>query len=964
MGNRNKASGKRASQGFGSLFHFDGLLWAFLVVGWTLIFASATLALQRNSQQWLPVRIQSQVAVDYSVEDIEIPRLAPVRQQVIEVVKQDALAARLPATPVSSAKPTATSLSLSGLIFRHTPTLTPQPTPTLMAVSAGGPYNGREGFPISLVARVSGPVATNIIYNWDLDNDGAFDDAAGASTTVVFDDEGDYKVAVQVVDATGLTVKAASMVHVQNMPPIVNAGRDKYAGEGEEISFVASVRDPGRDELQYYWDFGDGTRVDNSLRTRHTYADDGDYSVHFRAADNDGGVTDVAVVAHISNLPPTVEAGADREVNEGDSITLTAFAADPGVHDTLRYEWDFDYDGATFTPDALGQTVSSVYPDGPALMVAAVRAIDQDGGEAIDTVNVRVANLAPRILGVTNDGPVGEGSPLTLAVSATDVVSDALTYTFDWDGDGNPDGSSRQSTVSHTWQDEGDYPVSILIDDGDSAQVVTITTVSVYNMNPTAIAGPPVVGFEGSSITFGGGRSTDPGALDTLSYVWDFGDGNPMAESVTTTHSYADNGFYTATLTVRDNDGGSGTAAVAVAVLNANPDVAVDEGLSVDEGIPFQITASVSDPGAADVLRFAWDFDFDGGDFHKDAEGTTSVTLMYPDGPDTHQIAFRARDDDYPYPTDNGGQIGESIRPIHIKVNNVAPVPKAGGPYYAHPGYGLTLSGSGTDVQADDLTYAWNLDGDGNFETIGQSPTYTWGVSGIYTVALRVTDKDGASRDDAAQVSIGNRVPTVDAGGHYTATEGITLTLMGHAVDPDADHLTYTWDVNHDGVGDLIGSDVGYVWPDDGDYTVTLKVEDGWDSVEDVATVKVSNALPVAHAHGPYSATIGVPLTLTGTANDVLSDTLTFAWDLDGDPGFEVPGAVVTHTWSSTGTYTVSLEVRDDDNGQGVDTTTVNVNTVVPLAWSGIVYLLIRRRPGVRRRMETRQHADSYSHGC
>jgi PKD repeat protein len=90
--------------------------------------------------------------------------------------------------------------------------------------------------------------------------------------------------------------------------------------------------------MHHYWDLGDGTQVDNSLRTRHTYADDGEYSVLFRATDNDGGVTDVVLIAHIGNLPPTVEAGPDREVNEGDSITFTGLASDPGVQDALSYD--------------------------------------------------------------------------------------------------------------------------------------------------------------------------------------------------------------------------------------------------------------------------------------------------------------------------------------------------------------------------------------------------------------------------------------------------------------------------------------------------------------------------------------------------------------------------------------------------------------------------------------------------
>ena len=58
---------------------FDGLLLVFLVVGWLLIFASATLALRRNPQRWLPVELVPQVSADYSVDAAELSRLAPVR---------------------------------------------------------------------------------------------------------------------------------------------------------------------------------------------------------------------------------------------------------------------------------------------------------------------------------------------------------------------------------------------------------------------------------------------------------------------------------------------------------------------------------------------------------------------------------------------------------------------------------------------------------------------------------------------------------------------------------------------------------------------------------------------------------------------------------------------------------------------------------------------------------------------
>ena len=53
-------------------------------------------------------------------------------------------------------------------------------------------------------------------------------------------------------------------------------------------------------------------------------------------------------------------------------------------------------------------------------------------GRSDYTLRVRVNNVAPWIVSVRDDGPVGEGSPLTLEVEAADVGSDVLRYGFDW----------------------------------------------------------------------------------------------------------------------------------------------------------------------------------------------------------------------------------------------------------------------------------------------------------------------------------------------------------------------------------------------------------------------------------------------------------------------------------------------------------------------------------------------------
>jgi len=919
-----------------SIFRVDALLLVFLLAGGSLIFATATLGLRRNVQKWLSVDLMPPASANYGVDIAEASRLAPVQPQIIEAVRQDARTVDtfIASTPVEP-------------LAKATPTSTLGPTPTLaasyvLAVSIGGPYIGNEGSPISLVGEGVSRMPETISYRWDLDDDGLYDDAAGILASVVFYDEGEYTIGIHASDQTGSVATDTTTVSVSNLPPIVSTGGDRYSNEGDEISFSATVSDPGHDVLFYYWDFGDGTEATGTLSPLHTYPDNGNYIVSLRVEDNDGGVTHGSFIAYVGNLPPVADAGPDQATNEGDSISFSGVAADPGIFDTLTYAWDLNYDGLNFTPDVSGPTVSTVYRDGPATIVAALRVRDNDGGQAIDAVNVTVGNVAPIIVSVTNDGPVGEGSALTLVVSATDVGSDTLAYAYDWENDGSFDAVNQLSTIAHTWYNQGSYTVGILADDGDGGQSFITATVSAYNVAPIAVAGPSVARLEGAPVTFDASASSDPGIYDALTYLWNFGDGSPLATGITRTHTYIDNSVYGVTLTVTDDSSATDNDSVAVTIHNANPIAEAGSNQTLNEGEVLNLTGSAGDPGIGDVLTFTWDFNYDGISFDEDATGI-SANRTYPDGPANYVVAFRARDDDYPYPTGGGGEIGERIDTLQVTVNNLPPIADAGGPYTANiEGQPVALSGSGLDVPADTLTYAWDLDDDSTFDLTGQTVITAWNEAGIYTVTLRVTDDDGGAGFDTARVIVGNVPPTAEAGGPYTGYEGSPIVLTGTGSDLNNDPLTYTWDLDYDTIFETPGQVVTYTWPDDGVYTVTLRVEDGRGGIaNDDAVVWVSNTPPTADAGGPYTATLGIPAILVGSGTDVPSDTLTYAWDLDSDSIFEAPGQVVTYTWMSSGTYIVVLQVDDGDGGITTDTTTVDVNSLSPLAWLGVPYYLV-----------------------
>ena len=90
-------------------------------------------------------------------------------------------------------------------------------------------------------------------------------------------------------------------------------------------------------------------------------------------------------------------------------------------------------------------------------------------------------------------------------------------------------------------------------------------------------------------------------------------------------------------------------------------------------------------------------------------------------------------------------------------VINDPPTVDAGGPYAVNEGSLVTLTATGTDPEGQPLTYAWDLDNNGTFETPGQSVVFnasTLTAPSSYTVKVQVTDNGGLTAVDEAIVNV------------------------------------------------------------------------------------------------------------------------------------------------------------------------------------------------------------------
>lgn len=100
------------------------------------------------------------------------------------------------------------------------------------------------------------------------------------------------------------------------------------------------------------------------------------------------------------------------------------------------------------------------------------------------------------------------------------------------------------------------------------------------------------------TVQFSSAGTSDPDEGQSLTYLWDFGDGGTSTQE-NPEHVYATAGDYAATLTVTDDTGRSGVVSVDVVVGNTAPTVTLDlpvDGGFIDAGETVRYSVSVEDP--------------------------------------------------------------------------------------------------------------------------------------------------------------------------------------------------------------------------------------------------------------------------------------------------------------------------------------------------------------------------------
>jgi hypothetical protein len=331
-------------------------------------------------------------------------------------------------------------------------------------------------------------------------------------------------------------------------------------------------------------------------------------------------IDSIEMVVYHGNSPPTADAGGPYSVNEGGSVVLSGAASSDPDGDALTYAWDLD-DNGTFETPGITPTFSAAAIDGPATRTVRLRVTDPDGESSTDTATVNVLNVAPSVAAANGIVTVNEGSTATNTGTFSDPApADVVTVSAST-------GTLLQGAATWSWsRPAGDGPstlfVTITATDDDGGSSTASFTVEVQNLPPvisTVTNTGPIA--EGGTATIAV-SATDPGG-DPLTYTYNCGNGTPpFLSGASAACTYGDDGSYTVTVEVADDDGGVSAASTVVAVTNVAPTPILDTAGAVSfpggdafmgrKGVEQSHAAQASDPGSDD-LTFSW---FGGGAVH------------------------------------------------------------------------------------------------------------------------------------------------------------------------------------------------------------------------------------------------------------------------------------------------------------------------------------------------------------
>ncbi|HBZ67544.1 MAG TPA: hypothetical protein DEO70_11970 [Bacteroidales bacterium] len=740
-------------------------------------------------------------------------------------------------------------------------------------------------------------------YDWDF-GDGTLH-SNNANPTHTYTSAGLKQVTLIVNNSNGCTSSVTQQVMVAQLPMAAfipstqNCTMSPFLFDDQSTSSQGYI-------VQWQWNFDDGDTVLVNFPAlpdvSHQYAMAGTYNVTLTVVNTLGCESSVSIPVVVQNNP-AASFSASGSTCQGMAVLFTDLSQTNGAGPLVTWNWLFDDPGSGVLNTSSLQNPMHIFSSADTFNV---RLIVSNINGCIDTiVNQVVIGQAPSARFVADS--VCFTNPTQFADSTTSLVP-VVSWLWNF-GDG---GSSTIQNPLHTYQNWGNYNVSLIVTNASGCQSDTVMNVFVKPL-PTAIfnyAG--ICAHDGTQFT--DISVTPAGTIET--WLWDFGDGGTSTEQ-NPLHTFATGGNYFVSLTVTNSFGCDQFLGQSVNISN-KPAAAFNYYTVFCPGgqVTFQ---DMTQGNGSPVTTRVWDF----GDGFSSTAANPVYTYQYPDSCYTVRLIVN----------NAAGCQDTSIQQVCVKPESsftIAVDPGcAGHPTYFQP---VNLA------QGDTLMFVqWSF-GDpasGGANTSNQYyPGHTYTSPGNYFVKLKAWNSDNCLDSTYVEVNVPD-APLAD----FNWDEGVphcdsTLTLYNLTVTSGAINDSLVWNFG-DGTDTTFNAPVPpavvHRFPRYGFYNISLTayVANGCThSIVKRATVKCLTSEFVA---ADSIACQGMTVTLNDMSAPAGAIT-SWLW-LFGDGEYQqyfTYTPTVTHTFATAGTYSIKLTTTGVVNGQLVQDTISHTVEVLP----------------------------------
>ncbi|MGF6848114.1 gliding motility-associated-like protein [Chitinophaga sp. W3I9] len=569
-----------------------------------------------------------------------------------------------------------------------------------------------------------------------------------------------------------------------------------------------------------------------------------------------------------SGVTAQIKADFNASSTSDCELLLTTFS-DKSTGQPISWQWDFG-NGYTSTEQHPGATYVK-----PGVYTVSLTVKDAAGQSSTITKTGFITVRSKPKVDFTATNVTGCAPLQTTFTDKSDPVSGTLlTYTWDY-GDGT---TGTGSTSTHTYQQAGKYPVTLIVT--NSYQCTSFKLVdTLVRVSPPIVAGFTVadkIFCSAPAIVQLTNTSTGPGQL---AYNWTFDDGSSSSLKDPGTHTFTSKGLHSVTLTV--------TNELRCSSVKKAADINV-AAYTTDFTFPSPVCSNT--PGiysgvfaTTGQLQVAWEIN--GQPALNNPDNTTTYT---PPATGPLHIKLTAT---------YGKCVDVAEKTLDVKPSPAANIAVTV-PLFCNLPATATFTGNAPAAAA----WKWDF-GDGQTATT-QHPAHTYAAEGNYTATLLTTSKDGCMATTSSSFDI-SPVKITAAAKNNSGCEGLTATFS--AATNNADVIkTYLWDFGDGSPASALATPA-HQYSDAGIYTVYLTyttVNGCTGKVETVNKVEVYKK-PVPDFVSPDAPKICGNNPAAFKDQSDIGDS----WRWDFGDGAAAAGKNTTHSYQRPGTYDVQLIV-------------------------------------------------------